>query len=189
MSNYFPPLEFIEGQRGGSGGDIVVDGDPGDWGGIAPLVTDVVGNDPPNAPEDFVSLRITNDRVFVYFLVEFANNIRTNTIGNLLAQISLDTDENTGTGCRFFINGQPLGVEFVLSFYGDSTPSFLGDHRDCGSTSLDFPGAVAEAIGGRFFEASVSIASLETITPSLNGFDFGVAALLFKNGAVRYMLK
>jgi hypothetical protein len=78
---------------------ITVDGDPSDWAGITPLLTDIAGNASPNNPEDFINLYVTNDDTFIYFLVEFANVIRLNVPTFVPAIIFLDTDLNPGTGC------------------------------------------------------------------------------------------
>lgn len=171
---------------------IRVDGDPCDWAGVPPLITDIAGNADPANPEDFISLYVTDDGMFVYFLLEFANAIRTNDSGFGLGVIYLDTDLNPGTGCPINAvpNEQGLGGEFILAFFvnfGSPAASFLGDVRDCGSTGSDLPAALAVAARGRFIEAAVPISTLRLLTPNLTGFRIRVAAEVY-SGIAQYGL-
>jgi hypothetical protein len=152
---------------------ILVDGDPSDWAGISPLLTDAAGDGPFDtngnyfAGEDFVNISVTNDSSNVYFLFEFAGP---HTGG---ITISLDTDQNGATGCN--------GAEYLI-FVTASEPGghlALSDFRDC-SFSTDFPGAILSAPGhntSRFLEAAVSIETLRRLTPGMTGFRISGTAL------------
>jgi len=142
-------------------GTITVDGDPQDWfdAGITELIIDPSG-DMSQPGLDMLSLRVTDDGVYVYFLYEFAGPPVD------FSYLYMDTDTNPGTGCYIGI-----GMEYGLNFGPSSGLSCIGDARDCGWDSDDFPGALIVAVGGNFIEASVPIATLEILSPALTEFD------------------
>ncbi len=142
-------------------GTITVDGDPQDWfdAGITELIIDPSG-DMTQPGLDMLSLRVTDDGVNVYFLYEFAGPPVD------FSYLYMDTDTNPGTGCYIGI-----GMEYGLNFGPSSGLSCIGDARDCGWGSDDFPGALIVTVGGNFIEASVSIATLEILSPALTEFD------------------
>jgi parallel beta-helix repeat protein len=172
---------------------ILVDGWPGEWTGINPVITDMTGGD-PKVPEGFVRLYVTNDDSFVYFLVEFANQIRRDVEFNTLGAIYLDTDQDEKTGCPHFVGENVLGVEAVVllqTHFGDSTGpggTFLADYRDCNASAKDFPGVLTARVGDRYIEASLPIETLRMLTRDFTGFAFALEALSLKNGVVRYVL-
>lgn len=51
---------------------ISIDGNPGDWHGTEPLVTDPEG-DAPSKDEDFKAFYMINDSEYLYFMVEFCS--------------------------------------------------------------------------------------------------------------------
>lgn len=173
---------------------ILVDGWPGEWTGIKPVITDMTGND-PKVPEDFVRLYVTNDDRFVYFLVEFANQIRRDVEFNILGAIYLDTDQDDKTGCRHFVGQNVLGVESLIllqTHFGDSTGpggTFLADYRDCNASGKDSPGVLTAKVGDRYIEASLPVETLRMFTGDLTGFAFVLEALALKNGVVHYVLR
>jgi len=145
---------------------ITVDGNPSDWAGISPLLTDAAGDGPFNtngnyfAGQDFVNISVTNDSTNVYFLFEFAGNHS----GGIV--LRLDTDLNTATGC----NGSEYLIFVTVSEPGGHLA--LSDFRDC-AFSNDFPGKVLSAPGhgvSKFLEAAISIETLRTLTPGMTGF-------------------
>jgi len=143
-------------------GTITVDGDPQDWfdAGIAELIIDPSGDmTPPGV--DMLSLRLADDGTNVYFLYEFAGPPVDHSF------LLMDTDTNPGTGCP----AQGIGMEYALTFAPSSGYFYIGDARDCIYGPDDFPGALIVAIGGNFIEASVSIATLEILSPGLTEFD------------------
>lgn len=146
---------FSQSVYSGTFANITVDGDPSDWAGIPVLITDPLGNNPPN--DDLLSVKVANDENFVYFLKEYAD------VPVLVgSRVYLDTDLDTSTGC--LLTG--VGAEFVAQ------GGFLGDSRDCSWGSSDFPGQLSAKTSGNFIEFRVSISTLETISPGLNAFDF-----------------
>jgi len=144
-------------------GTIVVDGDPGDWttAGIEPLIVDPLDDHTPPGL-DTLSLRLTHDGVNVYFLYEFAGPPVN------FSHLYIDVDINPGTGCAANGVGFEYGVTFIPSSIGSS---LIGDARDCGWSSSDFPGALTAATGGNFIEASVSIDTLKVLNVTLTEFD------------------
>jgi len=162
MSPRLEPPTRVVGQ-GVPLGTIVVDGDPGDWttAGIEPLIVDPPGDyTPPGL--DTLGLWVTHDGVNVYFLYEFAGPPVN------YSHLYLDVDINPGTGCVALGVGFEYGVTFRPSSIGSS---LIGDSRDCGWSSSDFPGALTAAVGGNFIEASVSIDTLKVLNPTLTEFD------------------
>jgi hypothetical protein len=143
-------------------GTITVDGNPQDWfdAGIAELIIDPSGDRTPPGV-DMLSLRVTDDGVNVYFLYEFAGPPVDHSF------LLMDTDINPGTGCP----AGGIGMEYALTFAPSSGYFYIGDARDCIYGPDDFPGALIVAIGGNFIEASVSIATLEILSPGLTEFD------------------
>lgn len=135
---------------------IKVDGDLSEWVNIPILISDPVGDYLLGA--DIVNVKIANDKDFVYFLEEFSSP-RTN-----YTYIELDTDLNRDTGCAGLL-GAEYGITFGFSF------DYIGDARDCGWTSNDFPGALVRVESGRFLEASVPISILEILSPGLTAFN------------------
>jgi hypothetical protein len=135
--------------------NIVVDGNPVDWANVPALITDPAG-DSSGFP-DLVSIKVTNDATHVYFLEEFAS-----APGNY-TYLYMDTDMNAGTGCSAF----GLGMEFGITI---GATNYIGDARDC-AWSDDFGGALTTVTSGNYIESSVPIATLQTITPNMTGFD------------------
>ena len=82
-------------------GTIQVDGDPSDWAGIHPMITDSAGDGPFDASNqyqagsDVVKIFVTNDNSNIFFLMEFGGAPYTGGI-----TMSLDTDVNSLTGCK-----------------------------------------------------------------------------------------
>lgn len=166
---------------------IVVDGNPSDWAGISPIITSTL------APK-FRSLSVTNDAVFVYFLVEVPSDIFTGCTPTPPVTrfcpfiiLFLDPDLN---GTFFCEDGIAIGIDL------DPVQPFLGRLRPfpplfgCGFT-LDFPGAVTVVASGRFLEAAVSLSALMQIAPTLTSFDILVHADggIPDNAVGRYVLR
>ena len=150
---------------------ITVDGNPNDWTGITPLLVDPEGDAPFDVfgnyhpDNDILNISVTNDDEKVYFLIEYAAPPAQGATA-----LFLDTDLDRNTGCTVL-----EGSEYILLFLpSDLQPpagtAFLGDERDCSSSSADFPGAVEFATQGRFVEASVTRESLRALTPNSTGF-------------------
>lgn len=141
---------------------IVVDGDPSDWVGIAPLITDPLGNFSPGL--DFINLSVTDDGTYVYFLYEF-DSAPVNC-----SYLMLDTDQNPTTGCAVY----GMGIEYGIAFCPGWGIGYIGDGRDC-SWSDDFSGALIWAFANQYIEAAVPISTLEILTPELTEFDITTA--------------
>lgn len=74
---------------------ITVDGDPSDWPSSAGTQTD--GNEAQiNDNVDIQTFRWTNDKTYMYFLIDTFNTLSTNP--NVWALICLDTDNSDSTG-------------------------------------------------------------------------------------------
>jgi hypothetical protein len=142
---------------------IRIDGDPSDWAGISPILTDDAGDGPFDASgryipgSDFLQIRVTNDNTNVYFLIEFAGVPYAGGI-----KLFFDTDVNPTTGCN--------GTEAVI-FTSPAEPGAhlaLGDYRNC-MTADDYPGVVLSAVqehaGHSFVEAMIRIDDLFKLTP------------------------
>ncbi len=146
-------------------GTITVDGNPADWiaAGIPKLIIDPVG-DGGQAGTDLVSIRVADDGDKVYFLFELAGPPVP------FSFFGLDVDTNPNTGCAAY----GVGMEYGITI--DPSPGglvYIGDARDCGWGSGDFPGALVTATGGNFIEASVPIATLRVLNAALSQFDLG----------------
>ena len=147
---------------------IRVDGDPSDWAGISPILSDAAGDGPFDASgqyipgSDFLNIWATNDNTNVYFLMEFAGAPYTGGI-----KLFFDTDVNPANGCN--------GSEVVI-FSSPDEPGAqlaLGDYRHCAAAN-DYPGVVQSAVqehaGHSFVEASVRIDDLFRLTPGRKNF-------------------
>ena len=141
------------------GASIIVDGDPCDWAGIDPLITDLRGD--YKAGFDFVNLSVTEDGTYVYFLYEF-NGAPMNC-----TYLVMDTDRNSTTGCQWL----GFGVEYGITFFSTGDDGYIGDARDCSWGSEDFPDALIWAVANQYIEAAVPISTLEILTPGLTKFD------------------
>lgn len=141
---------------------IVVDGDPSDWVGIAPLITDPLGDYSPGL--DFINLSVTDDGTYVYFLYEF------DSAPGDCSHLMLDTDQNPTTGCAAYGMGFEYGITFCPGWGG----GYIGDARDCGWWD-DFSGALIWAFANQYIEAAVPISTLEILTPELTEFDITTA--------------
>jgi hypothetical protein len=164
-------------------GTIQIDGDPADWAGIHPTLTDSAGDGPFDASNqyhagsDIVKIFVTNDNSHVFFLMEFAGAPYTGNIN-----LSLDTDVNPLTGCK--------GMEAVIH----TSPSESGAHlalavyENC-VLSEDIPGAILSAVqeheGHSFVEASIKIEDLFRRTPGR--IDFRFYAIADAGGTPDYM--
>lgn len=151
---------------------IQVDGDPSDWAGIHPMLTDGEGDGPFDASNqyhagsDIVKTYVTNDNSHVFFLMEFAGAPYTGGI-----TMFLDTDVNPLTGCK--------GIEAVVH----TSPSEPGAHLalavyDNCALSKDIPGTILSAVrehdGHSFVEASIKLEDLFRVTPGRIDFRFYV---------------
>ena len=109
---------------------IIVDGDPGDWGGVEPLLTDPGGDGPFNQAgdyfpgEDFLNISVANDDTNVYLLMEFVANHS----GGFA--FFLDTDQDSTTGC----NGTEYVVFVTSSVNGGDPPALPGRHPEFDSS-------------------------------------------------------
>jgi CARDB len=151
-------------------GTIQVDGDPGDWAGIHPTLTDGAGDGPFDASNqyhagsDIVKIFVTNDNSHVFFLMEFAGAPYTGDIN-----LSLDTDVNPLTGCK--------GMEAVIHTSTSESGAHLAlaVYENC-ILSADIPGAILSAVrereGHSFVEASIKIEDLFRVTPGRIDFRF-----------------
>lgn len=152
---------------------IIIDGDPGDWTNINPLLVDPAGDGPFDLAGayypgwDMVRIHVTNDTFNIYFLVEFVSDP---PIGGA-SVLFLNADLDNSTGCPGF-----EGAEFIMVYTPHNqrfTETFdvltLGDWRDC-SASDDFPQGVRFVRKGRFLEAAISIEDLRRLGPGTNGF-------------------
>lgn len=144
---------------------ITVDGDPSEWNGIPAIITDPDGDD---AFSDVVSVKITNDAEFVYFLVTFA---RQPTAEHVL--LYLNTDGDHSTGC-FRGNGSEYGI--VLRKPGSTAPRFIADARDCELRMFDLPGSEIDTSVERenIIEIAVPISTFRVLTPEFAGFEVTV---------------
>jgi hypothetical protein len=164
-------------------GTIQVDGDPSDWAGIHPMLTDSTGDGPFDASNqyhagsDIVKIFVTNDNSHVFFLMEFAGAPYTGDIN-----MSLDTDVNLLTGCNGMeavIHTSPLepGAHLALAFY-----------EHC-ILSEDIPGIILSAVqeheGHSFVEASIKLEDLFKVTPGR--IDFRFYAIADAGGTPDYM--
>lgn len=143
---------------------IRVDGDPGDWTGIAP-----VWAEPANTTSLMVvSLWITNDEEFLYFLVELS--FAPPEPGSY-AFLDLDTDLNVGTGCGIVSNDVAIGAELFLTIpltEGEYTYNAL---MRCDGAFIQLP--VPIGARGRFAEMAVRIEDARSVSgqPSFSGFN------------------
>jgi hypothetical protein len=153
---------------------IRVDGDPSDWAGISPILTDDAGDGPFDASgrylpgSDFLHVFVTNDNENVYLLIEFAGVPYGGGV-----RLFFDTDVNPTTGCN--------GTEAMI-FTSPAEPGAhlaLGDYRNC-TAADDFPGAVESAVqehaGHSFVEARVAIDDLFRLTPGRRNFRLHASA-------------
>lgn len=164
-------------------GAIQVDGDPSDWAGIHPMLTDSAGDGPFDASNqyhagsDIVKIFVTNDNSHVFFLMEFAGTPYTGGI-----TMSLDTDVNPLTGCN--------GMEAVIH----TSPSEPGAHlalavyKNC-VLSEDIAGTILSAVqehdGHSIVEASIKLEDLFRVTPGK--IDFRFYAIADAGGTPDYM--
>ncbi len=134
-------------------GKVFVDGCPDEWFamGIKPSIVDDFGDMKPSGL-DILNVYITNDNSFLYILVEFAAPPVNASF------LFINTDGNRHSGCGY------RGAELGITFQPESTPedSYIGDARDCGWGSMDFPGALKYVARGNFIEASVPLGVLMT---------------------------
>lgn len=145
---------------------IVVDGNLNDWfaADIAPIITDPLG-DAAVPGGDVLGLRITDDGISVFFLLELASPLQ----GSVFLDINIDGDPATGCG-----GSVGFGFEYSITFHveGSTMIAYIGDARDCSWESDDFPGALHAVATGNFIEASVPIKVLTQLHPNppLKGF-------------------
>lgn len=155
-----PTLTPVVGPR-----TVTIDGNPSDWAGITPLITDPAGDVPSSG--DVVALSVVNDGSHVYFLKQFAAE---GPWGNGAAALFFDTDLNAGTGCPMPsgmgaeyaiipVSANPVGAPFAL----------ILDYRTCGMNENEL-GNAGFAFGGTFEESSIAIDILRTYTPATTGF-------------------
>jgi hypothetical protein len=142
---------------------IIVDGDPSDWVGIPDLITDPKGD---GGDADIVSIKVANDRDFVYILQKFAS------LPSGYSFLMLDSDLNLATGCNAYGVGSEYGITFDTS---TSENGYIGDSKDCGWSPNDFPGALSYVVSGKFIEASIPISTLGILSPGLTAFDITAA--------------
>ena len=150
---------------------IVVDGDKSDWDGISPKIIDPQGD--VLSYEDLISVKVTNDETFVYFLLEYVNPVF--KFGHRIGEyyIGLDTDLDSNTGCGLLSPGE-VGAEYSITFSMNIGKDFIGDYRDCG-VSLpedEFTNvlSVGNVEGISFLEFSIPIETLRILTPNTTGF-------------------
>lgn len=150
---------------------IVVDGDKSDWNGISPKIIDPQGD--VSSYEDLISVKVTNDETFVYFLLEYLNPVFKfgNRTGNYF--INLDTDSDPNTGCST-LNPDKVGAEYGITFSQNIGKDFIGDYRDC---NVSLPEdeytnvlSVGNVEGITFLEFSIPIETLRILTPDTTGF-------------------
>jgi hypothetical protein len=173
---------------------IQVDGDPSDWTGIAPLLTDpagdVVDDDGQQYPTlDIVNISVTNDATDVYFLVEFAGATTPDTL--TAALLLLDTDQDPNTGCpAVFSDGTPLGApgaDYVVAFISAGAESFVvsGNLSDEGGDCvLTDEQPTSHGQQGAFHELGVKIDSLGVLSPTTIGFRIWVWGIDFFSDSV-----
>jgi hypothetical protein len=149
---------------------IVVDGDKSDWDDISPKIIDPQEGE---LYEDLISVKVTNDETFVYFLLEYVDPVFKfgHRVGNYF--INLDTDLDPNTGCSIYSPGE-LGIEYGITFSMNIGKDFVGDMRDC-NVSLpedEFTNvlSVGNVEGISFLEFSIPIETLRILTPNTTGF-------------------
>jgi hypothetical protein len=160
-----------------------VDGDPSDWAGISPILSD---------PADDIAIRdvrevyITNDRESVYFLTKLTGIPALSGL-NRAVTLSIDTDRNLDTPCR--VTGPPpyvpIGAEYYLMLQpvtGRGPTALLYGRNDCRAEGNYWLGTAATV--GNVIEGSVNIADLRILVPDSTGFDFTVASCLGEEGTV-----
>jgi serine/threonine protein kinase len=147
---------------------IRVDGNPTEWSNVPTFMTDPAGNSPYRF--DGIELKIFNDSNYVYFLVQYAQNIPYSSSGPSGDVLWLDTDQSAATGCP----GLPEGADFDITLYWDGHGPMInsvGDSRNCEFSSADNPGALIWAVNGPYFEAALPIQLILSRTPNFSGFN------------------
>jgi len=158
-----PTLTARLSPTGQSTSSIVVDGQIVDWTGIGEFLTDPAG-DTTDSP-DVLSLKLTDDGIYLYFLLELAQPLADTTyFGNNHLYLYFDSDLNATTGCG--------GGEYLAAIsLTQALPltDGLGDMRDCTSSGSDFPDTVAYAISGPYVEGQITLSTFDTLSPGTPG--------------------
>lgn len=121
---------------------IVVDGDPGDWGSLPPIITDP--DDWPYDQIDIHEVYVTSEGSMIYFRIDVYDVIITEAYYRLF----LDVDQDPGTG----LSMGGLGAEYQLGLYNDYGSGMSTDY------TTTFP--VQAAYAGSTLEIGVNTADL-----------------------------
>jgi hypothetical protein len=96
-----------------SGSTIVVDGYPGDWAGILPIVSDVKYD--ASSPYDIHDVYVTDDGTYLYLMMEL------DSMGAVGLYFDLDVDQNIATGYNtnldpmgYYMNPHDTGIDFEI---------------------------------------------------------------------------
>lgn len=132
---------------------IIVDGDPSDWAGITPIISDLSG-DTPYGVADVKDVYMTWDATNLYVRIDVYGNISA-TAGDY--NVDLDTDMNATTGADWWAD---IGTDYRLNVYAGK--SFLRKWtglpfpENWETTIVDLP----EAYSGSILETSVPLSAI-----------------------------
>lgn len=133
---------------------IIVDGDPSDWAGITPIISDPSG-DTPYGVADVKDVYITWDTTDLYVRIDVYGAISA-TAGDY--NVHLDTDMNATTGADSWAD---IGTDYRLNVYAGK--SFLRKWtglpfpENWETTIVDLP----EAYSGSVLETSVPLSAID----------------------------
>jgi hypothetical protein len=172
---------------------ITIDGNPSDWAGISPAVTDPNDGLPLPGFEgwDIVSVSVANDSTNIYFLVEFTD-ASVAAVTDPVTEFSFDLDSNSQTGCVGNF-GDALGTSALLGIERTAGVSrtisgfnFIYAWSDCGSVGNSLGIPVSAMVGG-YLEVSIPLDLLPLTSPD-GSLDFNVVSHAEASGKAHYVL-
>jgi len=95
---------------------IMIDGNPSDWTGIPPIVTDPTGDE--DADYDLTECYVTNDGSNLHFMIKVSGSIQYVTDDTPPYTVALDTDQNEETGETEGPAGEDLDIGFDYAIAG-----------------------------------------------------------------------
>ncbi|MEM4245887.1 MAG: hypothetical protein QW390_01170 [Candidatus Bathyarchaeia archaeon] len=148
---------------------IKIDGDRGDWGGVAPIVVDPSGDEDDNY--DLLECYVTNDGSNLYFMIRVSGEIiyvewneewlnmegrNAEEVDEPPYAVGLDTDQDSNTGIRGEQPQLDIGVDYIIT-----GPFYVNDGLEHYSSAIfKTPSETGVELIG-FFSSSFSESVLE----------------------------
>ena len=161
----------------GQSAHILMDGEFSDWESLAFVYSDSVG-DAGNTGVDFGGLKVANDDLFLYLLIELNHEV--NLQSNLNATLYIDTDNDDATGQKI----SNLGAELNWTF--GRRVGYYYSHGDSVELSPeDIRLRTSPTLSSEIFEICLGLGSFpDSANPLFLGDTIGIFIIDHDNGDI-----